>query len=172
MPYRWLSAPSPSASTSPAREYRLELHPHQSLGGSGFRWFISGTALLIAMPLFAVLATPVFWGLLPFIAGALAAVWFALRRSWKDRAIREELELTPDLARLRRIGPGRRFQEWQSNSYWVAVRLYPTGGPVPDYLTLKGDGREVELGAFLTPEERQALAEEIRTALARISSPI
>lgn len=167
MPYRWLTDPAP-VSAPRARLRQLRLEPYQALGRTGFRWFIGATAALIALPLLAALATPVFWGLLPFIAGALAAIWFALRRSWRDRSLREELEIGPDKARLRRIGPGQRLQEWQANSYWVSVRLYPQGGPVPDYLTLKGEGREVELGAFLTPEERKALAGEIRLALAEL----
>ena len=41
-----------------------------------------------------------------------------------------------------------------------------TAGRVPQYLTLKGEGREVELGAFLTEDERVALAGEIRKTLA------
>lgn len=42
------------------------------------------------------------------------------------------------------------------------MRIYPEGGPVPQYLTLKGGGREVEIGAFLSPEEREALYPDIR----------
>ena len=39
---------------------------------------------------------------------------------------------------------------------------------VEKYLTLRGNGREIELGAFLTPGERAALYREIRDALARL----
>lgn len=53
----------------------------------------------------------------------------------------------------------------------MQVRLTPAGGPVPDYLTLKGRDREVELGAFLTPEERKELAGELRAALADLRLP-
>jgi uncharacterized membrane protein len=38
---------------------------------------------------------------------------------------------------------------------------------VPQYLTLSGNGREVEIGAFLSEEERLALYPELTAALAR-----
>jgi uncharacterized membrane protein len=40
-------------------------------------------------------------------------------------------------------------------------------GPVENYLTLRGAGREVEIGRFLTPEERVSLHEELELALAK-----
>ena len=45
--------------------------------------------------------------------------------------------------------------------------LRKKGGPVDNYLTLKGGGREIELGAFLSPEERADLHDQILTLLAR-----
>ncbi|MEP6066527.1 MAG: DUF2244 domain-containing protein, partial [Paracoccaceae bacterium] len=57
--------------------------------------------------------------------------------------------------------------EWQSNRYWTRVRKYEVGGPVPNYVTLKGDGREVEIGAFLAEEERLALFNELQDVLSR-----
>jgi uncharacterized membrane protein len=48
----------------------------------------------------------------------------------------------------------------------VQVQLYPTGGPVPQYLTLKGGGREVELGAFLSEDERRTLKDDLHRRLA------
>ncbi len=45
------------------------------------------------------------------------------------------------------------------------MNILPKGGPVPNYLTLKGSGHEIELGAFLSPQERITLRQDIETAL-------
>lgn len=158
MPYHW-------PSTTPDSPATLRLWPHRSLAPRGFVWFIGGTAALIALPLMAVLATPIFWGLLPFLAAAVGAVWWALRRSWQDREIVEELTLDPEHLVLVRTGPRGQRREWQAKTHWVRVNRHETGGPVPQYLTLSGGPREVELGAFLTPEERLALEWDLRQRL-------
>ena len=117
------------------------------------------------VPLLAVVGTPILWGLLPFLVAAVAAMWWALARSYRAGELTEVLRIGPQEVTLVRREPGGREQSWQANTYWVALRIYPTGGKVPHYLTLKGEGREVELGAFLSEEERLRLAPELREAL-------
>lgn len=158
MPYRW--------TTSGATETRLHLWPYRSLTARGFVWFVGGTVALIALPMLSVLGTPVLWGLLPFVVLMIAGLWLALERSHRDREIIEALTLTPDRITLTRQGPRGRHQEWQDNPYWVRVILHAKGGPVPNYLTLKGTSREVEVGAFLSEAERLSLREELALRLA------
>ena len=118
------------------------------------------------MPLLALTGQPALWFVLAFAAPAVWAVWTALRRNARDLRLSEELIVTRNEARLTRRAPDGTEQVWTANPYWVRVTLYPTEGPVPAYLTLNGNDREVELGAFLTPEERRALVAELRAALA------
>lgn len=147
---------------------QLRLTPYKSLTPEGFVWFIGVTATLIFMPLLSVLGTSVFWGLLPFVCAGLWAIWSALQRSWRDMELYEELTLWPDRVRLERHAPKTALKDWEANPYWVTVHVHERGGPVPQYLTLRGAGREVELGAFLTPGERlklkKALDAQLRTA--------
>lgn len=157
MPYEWLP---PEGDTR-----HLRLWPYRSLPRRGMVWFIGGTAICIAMPLLGLLGSPLLWGLLPFLLAAIAGIWWALERSYRDGEILEDLTLAPDRLTLLRRGPQGKRQEWQANPHWVKVRLYPKDGPVPDYLTLKAEGREVELGAFLTATERRALHSDIREYL-------
>lgn len=160
MPYEWVK------SDDGART--LHLWPYRSLPRKGMVWFIGSTAALIALPLLVLLGSPVLWGLLPFLLAAIAALYWALNRSYKDGEILEILVLSADQTYLTRHGPRRMHAEWQANPHWVKVNLAAVGGPVPQYLTMQGNGREVELGAFLTPEERKSLDIELRAALRSI----
>lgn len=173
MPVEWLKrldkAPEPPGALSHAEgappALHLRLRPHRSLRPEGFVIFIAITGALILVPLLALLGTMALWGVLPFTALALWAIWAALRRNARDGALVEELRLWPDHIRLDRIDPNGPDKHWEANPYWVRVRLHPEGGPVDNYLTLKGGGREVEFGAFLTPEERKGLEADLDRAL-------
>jgi uncharacterized membrane protein len=159
MPYEWLP---PDGS-----EQRLHLWPHRSLTQRGFVWFVGLTAALIAVPLIGILGSPVLWALLPFLLATIWAIWFALRKNGRDRDILEDLRLSPERITLVRHGPNGRRQDWEANPYWLRVTLHESGGPVPHYLTLKAGGREVELGAFLSEDERIALKDELLARLPR-----
>lgn len=158
MPYEWQDQGGGRA---------LRAWPYRSLPRKGFVWFIGVTATLSALPLLALLGQPVLWGLLPFMLAALGGVWWAISRSYRSGTTQELLELTPDRIRLTRSDPGRADRVWQANPYWIRAVLRP--GPVEAYLVLTGDhesGREVELGAFLSPEERETLQREVNTEIA------
>ena len=157
MPYEWLPPQD--------GEQHLHLWPHRSLTQRGFVGFVGLTAALIVVPLVANLGSPVLWALLPFLLGTIWAIWFALRKNGRDRDIVEDLRLSPDRLHLVRHGPKGKRKDWEANPYWVRVTLHKTGGPVPNYLTLKGDGREVELGAFLSEDERLALQKDLQSRL-------
>ncbi|MDU8911959.1 DUF2244 domain-containing protein [Aestuariicoccus sp. MJ-SS9] len=145
----------------------MRLWPHQSLPPKGFAAFILATFALATIPLFGLLGTVLLWGLLPFLLLALAGMYYALRRNDRDRQIVEVLTVTPESTRLRRRNPRGPEQSWDCNTYWVKVALHEKGGPVPNYVTLSGSGREVEIGAFLSEHERKALYEDLSRLLHR-----
>ena len=69
-----------------------------------------------------------------------------------------------------RHDPGRPDRRWQGNPYWVRLTLR-RDGPVEDYLTLSDGRREIELGAFLSPEERRRLRADLAAALSELARP-
>lgn len=143
--------------------------PYRSLPRKGFVWVISVTATLLALPLLAVVGSMVLWGLLPFMALAIWALWAAISHSYRSGETREHMQISREGLSLTRQDPGREDRHWRANPYWVRPALRP--GPVEDYLTLTDGGREVELGAFLTPEERRQLHEELTRRLADLRQP-
>jgi uncharacterized membrane protein len=129
--------------------------------------FVLTTFTLISLPVLGLLGSPILWGILPFTLGTVWAIFHALQRNHKSRQINEELVLDETLARLTRTNPKGDVQEWDCDRYWTQVTKYEDEGPVPHYVTLRGKGREVEIGAFLSEEERIALYDDLRRALRR-----
>lgn len=155
MPYAW----SDSDSTSDSRT--LDIWPHRSLSRRGFAGFILITCVMLCFPLLPLLGTVALWGILPFLILAVTAVWMAIEASYKAGRLHEALTIREGEVRLVRTNPRGDRQEWNCNSYWTQVNLHPTGGPVDYYVTLAGKGREVEIGAFLSEDERKALYGEL-----------
>ena len=168
MPYQWRDDPA-APEQSGAVFHELVLWPYRSLPRKGFVWFIAITCAMLALPLLAVLGRTALWGLLPFAAASVAGLWLAIGRSYRSGRTCEVLTLSPDALDLTRSDPGLPDRTWHTNPYWVRVVLR-RDGPVEAYLTLSGDGRDVELGAFLAPDERRALAAELERRLADLRS--
>ncbi len=155
-----------AVSKNEGAEYRLSLSPNISMGPRGFARMIALSAGFLALPLLAVLGTPVLWGLLPFAGLALWGLWYALSRNAAERErLHEELRLTHNEIKITRNNPRTPTQHWHANPYWVRLNLQEKGGKVENYLTLEGGGRVVELGAFLSPEERAKLHDDLSLAL-------
>lgn len=149
MPYNWTHTDE------------LTLRPHRSLPRKGFVMVIALFFGLITVPLIALVGTMALWGLLPFALITLAALWRGLEQSYKDGEILETLTLSDSEIALTRRNPDGATQDWRCNPYWVRVTLYDRDGPVPFYVTLNGNGREVEIGAFLAEAERQDLYRDL-----------
>ena len=148
----------------------IELWPYNSLKPKGFAFFFGVTFALIALPLFNVLGTKVFWGLFPFLFLTWMGIWFSLKKSLRDRQILEQLTLDKKELVLIRQDPNGEQKEWVCSPYWAKLRMYDKGGPVTNYITLTGNGREVELGSFLGEEERKELFYELDLLLIKLNS--
>lgn len=163
MPYEWISHPTATDGDDPVAE--LHLWPYRSLLRRDFVVFISGTLTLIVLPLLATLGSPVLWGLLPFFAIAVAGIWYALHRSYKDGELLEELRIWPDRMTLTHIAPRHGIKTWDAIPYWVQLKIDPKHERFKNYITLKGNNREVELGRFLSEDERAVVFDELQDKL-------
>lgn len=155
MPYQWTSDPGACPRT-------LRLWPHNSLPARGMAAFVLTTFTLLCIPTLPLLGSPLLWGILPFLLLALWGIYFALNRNYRARQIVETLTLDGDAAHLTRQDPTGEVQEWTCKRYWTTITKYETDGPVPHYVTLRGMGREVEIGAFLSEDERVSLYDELQ----------
>ncbi|MGY3436392.1 MULTISPECIES: DUF2244 domain-containing protein [unclassified Marinovum] len=154
MPYRWSHTPASEVA-------ELRLWPHQSLPPKGYAAFLLASFTLATLPLYFLLGTVLLWALLPFVLLALGGVWYALDRNHRDGQLLEVLRVSPKEISLVRHNPRKPDQTWTCNAYWARPHLHRAGGPVPNYVTLSGGGREVEIGAFLSEDERKALYDDL-----------
>lgn len=168
MPYHWSStSPETTAETAGSFETRataplqLTLTAHNSLTPKGFVWFIGVTAVLMLIPLGALIGLASLWVILGFLGLALGSVWVALKSNWKRGEIHETLNMWSDHVILVQTKPDGSTMEWAANPYWVKVLQYEKEGPVPAYLTLQSKEKEVELGSFLSEDERIDLYKEL-----------
>ena len=152
--------------------YRAGLWPNRSLGRGGRRVALGIAGAGLAVPLLPAMGTPAFWGLLPFLAAALGMLWLGLQRRRYDARLTEEVAVWRDEIRVERREPNGQVRRWSADPYHVRLMLHPEA-KVEQYLTLyeagrepgRKSGREIELGAFLNPEERVELAAEIEGAI-------
>ncbi|MGD2083512.1 MAG: DUF2244 domain-containing protein [Chromatiales bacterium] len=148
-------------------------------GGSVRRWIIRPNRSLTwraVLRVYAVIALCLlgmavpfvlhgYWPVLPFAGLELlalgAAFYLCLRRSqW-----REVVSIDADTLRVEK---GRRHAEqcWECPSAWARVRLeHPPSAWHPSRLKVAYQGREVEIGGFLTEDERVALADALEQGL-------
>ncbi|WP_170390466.1 DUF2244 domain-containing protein [Ruegeria arenilitoris] len=153
MPYHW--------NDSSNSEQELRLWPHNSLPPRGAIAVVLSVFLFGLIPLLAVLGSVLLWGLLPFLLLTVAGLWLAIQANYRSRNVFEVLTLTGTQARLIHHSARTGQQEWTCNRYWARPEMHKAGGPVPNYVTLSGEGRVVEIGAFLSEEERIALYDDL-----------
>ncbi|WP_298497440.1 DUF2244 domain-containing protein [uncultured Maritimibacter sp.] len=172
MPYEWTQhidrSPPPDA---PGRDdggapiAELHLWPFRSLPKRGFAFAVGFAYVMFLIPLSAFVGTSALWWLLGPGMVAIFGLWWFIGKSYRDGEILEELIIWPDVIRLTRDGPRGLHAEWEANPHWVTVAQDSDRGPVKNYVTLKGAGREVEIGAFLHEDERPKLYDELDRAL-------
>ncbi len=141
--------------------WRMRLWPHRSLSPQGFRGIMMLTAAGLALPLVALAPTGASLALAPYAGAAFLMLWLFLKISYFTGRLTEEVRLWPDAIAVERREPLGRVRRWSANPYWVDIDMTDTK-QIQRYLTLRGSGRRIELGSFLTPEERVDLAEELR----------
>jgi len=146
--------------------YHITLWPNRSLNAVGFR----NTMILVVVgagigitPL--VMATSNLWMLL-FGIIPVATLFLFFMRNYRDGRLTEELRIYPNVIAVERREPSGKIHRWHAKPYWVKVRLQDE--PIEHYLTLEGNQRTIELGAFLSPEERLTLKTEIDDALRKL----
>lgn len=141
------------------------LTPYRSLGSNGF---------VILMTIFGILsfvAGFIFWrfGAWPivgFFGLDVALMWFAFRLNYRSARIFEEVVVSRHEITIRKVGPGKRYQEFRFNPVWVRLTVDRLEDEGVVKISLSGRGGTIDLGNFLNPDDRTSFAGAIASALA------
>ena len=145
----------------------LTIWPHRSCDRKTFRLILAVIGFILVAPTFLFLNLSFALSILPFSLLSILILSLVGNKNFNDALLIEKLKIYPKKIILERKEPNNSIKKWHSNPYWTRVNLY-NNGPVESYLTLKGNGKEVELGSFLTPEERINLKKIIDETLSKL----
>jgi len=157
---------STTAATSEPVLFDALLRPHRSLSPAGFRVLMAASAVAF-LGVGGVFLVAGAWPVVGFCGLELALVYLFFRLNFRDLRRCETIRLTKHELEIRRIAPDGAVAERISlQAYWVRVSIRNAPGRA-NRLVLSSHGRELAVGAFLAPEEREDLAQALIDALAR-----
>jgi uncharacterized membrane protein len=139
------------------------LRPNQPLSPSVLKAVVAAVAFVnVAFGLTLVLHGA--WPVMPFMGADVALLAWAFRASSIAARRHERVTLRPESLTVERHPAKGRPSEVVLNPYWVRVHLEE---PEEHWsrLSLRSHGRAVQLGAFLSPQDRQSFAETLKVAL-------
>lgn len=144
------------------------LYPHRSLSPTGFLILmaaISGCSIALGTVFWIAGA----WPVVGFFGLDVLLIYVAFRLSYRDARRYEVVRLTRNELTIERFVRGRQVMQKQLQPYWLNVRVEEerTG---PDRLMLRSHGQGFEIGAFLSPPEKQDFADNLTDALAKVRS--
>jgi len=153
--------------TEPLRN-RFELVPHCSLTVRGaFAFF--GIVFVPTFFIAGVSALKGFWPVLPFASLEMALLAWALKATFDHRQETETITVSEDAVRVESMHRHRR-SEVVFSRHWSQVKLRrPVSRLHPSRLTIESKGRELEVGRFLTDEERHGLAIRLQRLVGRMN---
>jgi|SRR5579864_1051524 len=141
------------------------LTPHRSLNRSGFlivMSFLSVVSFAAGVAFLLMGAWPVFG----FFGLDVLAVYWAFKINFRRAKAYEEILVTPNELRLRRVSHRGHVMEWTFNPIWVQLdqEIHEEFGVERLYLVSKG--RRVAVASFLGAAEKASFAKALMAALA------
>lgn len=142
------------------------LHPHASLSPRGFFLMMAaiGTVSFCAGVAFVLIGA---WPVFGFFGLDVLLVYGAFKLNYRDARRYETVRLTDSTLTVERVAPSGRRERWHFQPYWLQVEI-DDDTAARSMLTLRSHGRIVEIGSFLTLDEKIDLANALRAELAKL----
>jgi len=153
---------------NPKHLLKIKLWPNRSLSYKGFVFTMIITGIGLTIPIVPILGNNVGLAIIPFALMTFVFLFFSFVVNYRYGKMYEELTISSNLIEIKRVNSDGTIKKWSANPYWVKVNLYERNQRIKNYLTLKGNGREIELGSFLAPYERKEIKNKIDNVITKI----
>lgn len=141
------------------------LHPHRSLGRTGFR-ILMGLVVAVGLVVGGVFLASGAWPVFGFFGLEIVLVYLFFRANYRAARLYERVRLTSADLTVQRVAERRPERVWRFQPYWLRVRMDDPPRH-ESQVTLSSHGQTVVVGSFLTPDERLAFAKALSGALDR-----
>lgn len=145
--------------------FRALLTPHRSLGRTGF-------AILMGALLFGWAATGAIflahgaWPVFGFFGLDVLLVYVAFKMNYRAARAREEVAVSRIALDIRKTAPSGKTEEHHFNPFWTRFSVSRHSEIGITRMLVEGQGREVPIGSFLNPDDRESFATAFSRALA------
>ncbi|HEY0836303.1 MAG TPA: DUF2244 domain-containing protein [Azospirillum sp.] len=140
------------------------LHPHRSLGRTGFR-VLMGAVVLVSLGVGAAFWAIGAWPVTGFFGLDVVVLYWAFRANYRSARLYERVRLTDADLTVRRVAWKKPERVWTFQPTWLRVSMDDPPRH-ESQVRLSSHGQSVTVGAFLSPDERLEFARALNGALA------
>jgi uncharacterized membrane protein len=145
--------------------FAAELTPYRSLGHKGFRilLMIAGAMSLMHIFVFLVIGA---WPIVFFFGLDFILLFGAFWLNYRAARAREEVRVSRTDVSVKKFAPSGRMTEHRFNTFWArfSIKRHQEIGIIS--MMISGGGRQINIGSFLNPDDRESFALAFARALA------
>jgi len=156
------NAPAPAADEP---FFRALLTPHRSLGRTGFLLLMGA---LVAGWVFTgiVFLSQGAWPVFGFFGLDVLLVYIAFRLNYRAARAHEIVQVSRTDVDIRQVAPSGKTREHHFNPFWARFNVARHDEIGITSMVVEGQGRQVPIGSFLNPDDRDSFAKAFGQALA------
>ncbi len=146
--------------------FAARLEPHRSMSQRQFAVLmamIAGACLAGSLAFLAAGA----WPILPFLGLDFLIIWLAFFFNFRAGRAFEEVMVWRDRLLVRQVSPAGRIREYAFNPFWTRFFIKRHSEIGIEHMALRSRERELSIGSFLNPADRESFAKALGHALAR-----
>lgn len=141
------------------------LTPHRSLGRTGFA-ILMGALLFGWAVTGAIFLAHGAWPVFGFFGLDVVAVYIAFRVNYRAARAREEVSVSRTSLDIRKTAPSGKSEAHRFNPFWARFSVSRHAEIGITRMIVEGQGKQVPIGGFLNPDDRESFATAFSRALA------